>query len=138
MAFTPRSGGGPNRPNQSGMRQTMQNNNKDKEPDFVEKNFEGSIRELNWHLIKEQLVGQNDIKISDDDVKAVVKDSVRMQFAQYGMTNIPDEDLDRYAADIMKRGDNMQGYIDRAIDAKLIEKLKTVVKITKKKKVKIK
>ncbi len=115
------------------LKRVMQNNNKDKEPDFVEKNFEGSIRELNWHLIKEQLVEQNDIKISDDDVKAVVKDSVRMQFAQYGMTNIPDEDLDRYAADIMKRGDNMQGYIDRAIDAKLIEKLKTVVKITKKK-----
>lgn len=115
------------------LKRVMLNNNKDKEADYVEKNFEGSIRELNWHLIKEQLVAQNDIKINDDDVKAVVKEGIRMQFAQYGMTNIPDEDLEHYAADMMKRGDNMQGYVDRAIDNKLIEKLKTVVKITKKK-----
>lgn len=115
------------------LKRIMKNNNKDKDADYVEKNFEGSIRELNWHLIKEQLVAQNDIKISDDDVKAVVKEGIRMQFAQYGMTNIPDEDLDHYATDMMKRGDNMQGYVEQAIDRKLIEKLKTVVKITKKK-----
>ena len=35
------------------LKKVMLNNNKDKSADYVEKNFEGSIKELAWHLIKE-------------------------------------------------------------------------------------
>lgn len=38
------------------LKRIMLNNNKDKGEEFVEKNYEQSIKELTWHLIKEQLV----------------------------------------------------------------------------------
>ena len=38
------------------LKRIMLANNKDKGEDFVEKNYEMSIKELTWHLIKEQLV----------------------------------------------------------------------------------
>ena len=59
------------------LKRVMINNNKDKGEDFVEKNFEGSIKELEWHLIKEQLVAALEIKVEDDDLKNVAKEAVR-------------------------------------------------------------
>ena len=114
------------------LKRIMLNNNKDKEPDFVEKNFEGSIKELKWHLIKEQIVAANNIKIEDADLLQVAKNAVRAQFAQYGMSNVPDDVIDNYANEQMKKRENVEGYVDRAVDVKLTEVLKTVVKLNEK------
>ena len=115
------------------LKRVMLNNNKDKGEDFVEKNFEGSIKELKWHLIKEQLVAAQEIKVEDADLKAVARDAIRQQFAQYGMSNVPDDVLDNYAEEQLKKRENVENFVDRAIDQKLMEKLKTVVKLNEKK-----
>ena len=114
------------------LKKVMLNNNKDKGADYVEKNFEGSIKELKWHLIKEQLVAAQEIKAEEDDLKAVAKEAVRQQFVQYGMSNVPDDVLENYAAEQMKKRENIDNFVDRAVDQKLIEKLKTVVKLNEK------
>ena len=114
------------------LKRVMLNNNKDKGADFVEKNFEGSIKELKWHLIKEQIVAASGIKIEDDDLKAVAKEAIRAQFAQYGMSNVPDDVLENYAAEQLKKRENVDNFVDRAIDVKLIQALKTVVKLNEK------
>ena len=114
------------------LKRVMLNNNKDKGADFVEKNFEASIKELGWHLIKEQLVAANNIKVEDDDLKNVAKEAARAQFAQYGMSNIPDEYLDNYAQEMLKKRENVDGLVDRAVDLKLTAALKGVVKLNEK------
>jgi len=114
------------------LKRVMLQNNQDKGADYVEKNFEGSIKELKWHLIKEQLVAANGIKVEDADLKAVAKDAIRQQFAQYGMSNVPDDVLENYAAEQLKKRETVEGFVDRAVDQKLVETLKTVVKLTKK------
>ncbi|MBR4920370.1 MAG: trigger factor [Prevotella sp.] len=114
------------------LKRVMMNNNKDKGADFVEKNFEASIKELAWHLIKEQLVAAQEIKIEDADLKNVAKEAARAQFAQYGMSNVPEEYLDNYAAEMLKKRENVDGLVDRAVDLKLTEALKGVVKLNEK------
>ncbi len=114
------------------MKRIMLNNNKDKDAKFVDDNYEASIKELTWHLIKEQLVAANEIKIEDADVKAVAKDMARMQFAQYGMNNVPDEYLENYAESMLKDRKNIDNLVDRAVDVKLIAALKGVVKLNTK------
>ena len=114
------------------LKRVMLQNNQDKGADFVEKNFEGSIKELKWHLIKEQVVAANNIKVEDDDLKAVAKEAIRAQFAQYGMSNVPDDVLENYAAEQLKKRENIENFVDRAIDMKLIETLKNVVKLNQK------
>ena len=114
------------------LKRVMIQNNQDKGADYVEKNFEGSIKELKWHLIKEQLVAANEIKVEEADLKAIAKDAIRQQFAQYGMSNVPDDVLENYAAEQLKKRENIDNFVDRAVDQKLVEKLKTVVKLTKK------
>lgn len=115
------------------LKRVMQLNNKDKDADYIEKNYEGSFKELTWHLIKEQLVAATGIKIGDDDVKQAAKEAARAQFAQYGMSNVPEEYLDNYAGEMLKKQENAQGFVDRAIDVKLTEALMKVVKLNEKK-----
>ena len=98
------------------LKRVMLQNNKDKGADFVEQNFEGSIKELAWHLIKEQIVAAQEIKVEDEDVKRVV----------------PDDVLDNYAEEQLKKRENIDNFVDRAVDLKLTEKLKTVVKLDEK------
>ena len=114
------------------LKRVMIQNNRDKGADYVEKNFEGSIKELKWHLIKEQLVAANNVKVEEADLKAVAKDAIRAQFAQYGMSNVPDDVLENYAAEQLKKRENVDNFVDRAVDVKLTEALKNVVKLNAK------
>ena len=114
------------------LKRVMLANNKDKGEEYVEKNYEASIKELTWHLIKEQLVAANGVKIGDDDVKAAAKEAARAQFAQYGMNNVPEEYLDNYAAEMLKKADTVEPLVNRAIDRKLTEALKGVVSFNEK------
>ena len=111
------------------LKRVMLQNNKDKGAEFVEQNFEGSIKELKWHLIKEQLVNACQVKVEDADLKQVAKGAVRQQFAQYGMNNVPDDVLENYAEEQLKKRENIEGYVERAIDVKLMQALKQVVKL---------
>ncbi len=116
------------------LKRVMIQNNKDRKDaeEYVEKNFEASIKELGWHLIKEQLVAAQNIKIEDDDLKQVAKEMARAQFAQYGMSNVPDEYLENYAQEMLKKRENVDGLVDRAVDVKLTAALKNVVKLNEK------
>lgn len=114
------------------LKRIMQNNNKDKGEEFVEKNYEQSIKELTWHLIKEQLVKANGIKIEDADIEETAKEAAKAQFAQYGMNNIPEEYIENYAKDMLKKREYIDSFVDRSIDRKLTEILKNVVKLENK------
>lgn len=114
------------------LKRVMLLNNKDKGEEYVEKNYDESIRQLKWHLIKEQLVAANNIKVEDADVKAAAKEAARMQFAQCGMNNVPDEYLDNYAGEMLKKRDSAAGFVDSAVENKLVQALKGVVTLDEK------
>ena len=113
------------------LKRIMLLNNKDKGEEYVEKNYDESIKQLKWHLIKEQLVAANNIKVEDADVKAAAKEAARMQFAQYGMNNVPEEYLDNYADEMLKKRDSAANFVDSAVEKKLVDALKGVVSLDK-------
>ena len=84
------------------------------------------------HLIKEQLIQAQEIKVNDEDIKETAKEAARAQFAQYGMTNIPEEYIENYANEILKKGESVDALVDRSIDRKLAEALKKAVKLNEK------
>ncbi len=93
----------------------------------VDAQFAKSLEELTWHLIKEQLVEQNGVKVEDEDVKEMAKEVTRMQFAQYGMLNIPDEYLENSVTEMLKKRETVDNLIDRCIEVKLGKALKEKV-----------
>lgn len=114
------------------LKKFMKEQNKEKGEDYVEKNFEKSIEELKWHLIKEQLVAAREIKVNDADVKEQAVKAARFQFMQYGMNNVPEEYLEQYAGEMLKNRDQVNGLVERCIDEKLAQSLKEVVTLNHK------
>ena len=114
------------------LKRVMKSNNQDKDDKFIEDNYAASIKALKWSLIKNELMEANEVKVEKEDVVNVVKDIARMQFAQYGMSNVPEEYLDNYVDKIMKEEKNLESYIERASDIKLAAALKKVVKLNEK------
>lgn len=114
------------------LKKIMKANNPDKEDSFVEENFDKSIQQLKWELIKSKLVAANNVKIEDGDVKAAAVQAARFQFAQYGMNNVPEEYLENFAQQMLKDKNQVNGLIERCIDQKLTATLKNVVTLNHK------
>ena len=106
------------------LKKIMLMNNEDKGESFVEENYEKSLEELTWHLIKEQLVEAFEIKVEQADLLAIAKENTRMQFAQYGMMSLPEEMLENYAKEMLKKKENVEGLVNRAVESKLAAALK--------------
>ena len=114
------------------LKRIMKQNNKDKDQEFIDKNYEPSIKELSWSLIRSKIAVTLGVKIEDEDVKSAAREMAKAQFAQYGMSNVPQEYVDNYADELLKKKEAQQQFVDRAIDAKLVEALKGVVTLNKK------
>ena len=114
------------------LKKVMQLNNPDKDAEFVEKNFAPSIEELKWHLIKEQLSDQFEIKTEQPDVLETAKEVTRMQFAQYGMSNISDEIITNYASEMLKNKQQAEGLVNRTVERKIGAAAKEVVTLVTK------
>ena len=114
------------------LKKIMLMNNEEKGESFVEENYEKSLEELTWHLIKEQLVEAYEIKVEQADILEMAKENTRMQFAQYGMMSIPEEMLENYAKEMLKKKENVEGLVNRAVETKLAAALKAKVSLNNK------
>ena len=98
-----------------------------------EEEFQKSLTELRWHLVKEQLAKKFEVKIDDNDVLNVAKGATRDQFAQYGMANVPEDLLENYAKEMLKQEKTREALINRAVDVKLIQAIKAAVTLNEEK-----
>ncbi|MBQ8335987.1 MAG: trigger factor [Bacteroidaceae bacterium] len=119
--------------NESILRRIMDMNKGEGAESVSEEDFQKSLTELSWHLVKEQLAKKFEIKIDDNDVLGVAKEATRDQFAQYGMANVPDDLLENYAKEMLKQDKTREALINRAVDVKLIQAIKGVVTLRNKK-----
>ena len=114
------------------MKLIMLENNKEKGEEFVSEHYEKSLEELTWHLVKEKLVAANNIKVEQADVNEMAKEATRAQFAQYGMINVPEELLENYSKEMLKKRESVEALVNRVVESKLSEILKGQVTLNHK------
>lgn len=115
------------------LKRIMLNNSKDGDMASVEANYESSVEELSWHLVKEKLVEKYAVKVDDSDIIAQAKEATKSQFAQYGMVNIPDDVLEKYAKEMLQKRETVDNLVNRSIEKRLAAALKSDVKLKIKK-----
>lgn len=106
--------------------------NSERSPEALDKEYPTIIEDLKFHLIKEKLVKDNDIKVEEEDVRAIAVQAARVQFAQYGMAGVPDEMLFSYAEQMLKDKENSRNLVERAVENKLVVYLKSVLGLVEK------
>ena len=98
----------------------------------LEKEFPQMMEGLTWQLIEEKIVAANDVKISEDDIKAEAAQMVKAQMAQYGMANIPEEYLAQYVESIVKDEKQRGQLRDSAVTRKIIDVVRAAVSLDEK------
>ena len=114
------------------LKRSMKLNNENKTDQEIDEQYPKSIEALTWFLIKEKLVKANGIKVEQADVQTMARETTRAQFAQYGMLNIPDELLDNYAKEMLKKKETVENLVDRVMESKLAVALKPQVTLENK------
>ncbi|HQJ21177.1 MAG TPA: trigger factor, partial [Bacteroidales bacterium] len=85
-----------------------------------------------WKLIRNKVARDNNIKIDADDVIKEAENIARRQFYQYGLFYATDEQITKYAKEMINNEEEAQRIADKILEEKALEKLKEMVTIENK------
>ncbi len=97
----------------------------------IDEEYAKARPQLVWQLVSDQIAKDLNVEVTPEDVKGLAKSIARNQFAQYGMPNVPDDVLDRYAEELAggKQGDQVR---QQAFESKLYHAIKNAVTLDEK------
>lgn len=98
----------------------------------IDKDFDAFLQDLCWDTISNSIAKENEINVTDDDIKAEAIVIARQQLRQYGLSNLPDDEMEGFAQRILSDKRQLRGIVDRALGNKVVAFLKTAVKLDEK------
>ena len=93
----------------------------------IESDFDNFMIDLKWQLIKERIVRDNDLKITEEDVRDLAKEMAAAQFRQYGLNNVSDEHLENYADHMLKNEEERRKLVSRKQEDVIVSAIKDKV-----------
>lgn len=101
--------------------------NKELTPETLDKEYDSIRSQLVWDLEKDKLMTQLGVKVEEEDMKQTARLMARNQFMQYGMTNVPEDALERYAGEILKDDKARSSIFNQTTDMKFFDALRNAV-----------
>lgn len=92
----------------------------------IDEAYVGIAPDLKWQLIKERIAEKAEIKIEESDLLDYAKALAANQFAQYGMTNLADEIIEKYAKNLLEDKQQRSNIITQVGDFKLFNAIKAL------------
>lgn len=89
-------------------------------PEQIEKDFPAFEEDMKWQLIKNKIAKENNIEIKEEDVIEHAKEITRMQFRQYGINNMPEEQLQMYAVNMLKKEGDVRKMVEKLMEDKVV------------------
>ncbi|HOK26087.1 MAG TPA: trigger factor [Bacteroidales bacterium] len=102
-------------------------------PEQIEKEFDTFREDLKWQLIRKKIAQDYNIKVTEEEMRKEAEVITRYQFNQYGLFYATDEQISKFAGEMLKKEDDARRIADRILEQKAIEKLKELVTIENKK-----
>ena len=88
--------------------------------------------DLRWQLIKGKISEDQEIKAEPDEITAYAVEDARNRFRQYGMYDVPDDQLKGLAESILANKDEERRLIEQIQENKVINFVKETVKVEEK------
>ena len=99
----------------------------------IEKDWELFILDYKWQMVRSYLMKKYDVKIEEADLLASAKGFAAYQFAMYGMNNVPEEQLEAFAKNILSQEEQGRRILDQVENEKTFAAVREVVSLKKKK-----
>lgn len=103
--------------------------NKKMTAEEVDKEFDTMLKDLKWYIIKDKLAKKADIKVEEADIDNIARKLAKIQWAQYGMLNVPDDMLTNYVAEMKKKPETLKNLAEKALEDKVLAAIKEQVKL---------
>lgn len=99
----------------------------------IDKDWELFIIDYKWQMVRSYLMNKYGVKIEEADLLASAKGFAAYQFAMYGMNNVPDEQLESFAKNILSQEEQGRRILDQVENEKTFAAVREVVTLKKKK-----
>ena len=99
----------------------------------IEAEYDLFAKDFRWNMIRTKLMKDQQLKVTKEDVMKQAKQMAAYQFAMYGMQNVPDEHLTKYAEQML--GDRQQAdrILEKVQDDLVLDYVRNTVTLDKKK-----
>jgi len=101
--------------------------NKELTKEQIEQEFPNFILDLKWQLIKDSIGKENEIKVSAEEADAFAKRLALAQFQQYGMYDVPEEQLESFAKMMLEKPEEQDRIYKKLHEDKVLEVVKDKV-----------
>ena len=99
----------------------------------IEKDWALFIVDYKWQMVRGYLMEKYNVKIEEADLLASAKGFAAYQFAMYGMNNVPEEQLEAFAKNILSQEEQGRRILDQVENEKTFAAVREVVTLKKKK-----
>ena len=99
----------------------------------IEKDWDLFIVDYKWQMVRNYLMNKYEVKVEEADLLASAKGFAAYQFAMYGMNNVPDEQLESFAKNILSQEEQGRRILDQVENEKTFAAVREVVSLKKKK-----
>ncbi|MBR6731567.1 MAG: hypothetical protein IKL91_02520 [Bacteroidales bacterium] len=99
----------------------------------IEKDWALFIVDYKWQMVRSYLMEKYNVKIEEADLLASAKGFAAYQFAMYGMNNVPEEQLEAFAKNILSQEEQGRRILDQVENEKTFAAVREVVSLKKKK-----
>ena len=99
----------------------------------IEKDWDLFIADYKWQMVRNYLMDKYEVKIDEADLLASAKGFAAYQFAMYGMNNVPEEQLESFAKNILSQEEQGRRILDQVENEKTVAAVREVVTLKKKK-----
>ena len=99
----------------------------------IEKEWDLFIADYKWQMVRSYLMEKYNVKVEEADLLASAKGFAAYQFAMYGMNNVPEEQLEAFAKNILSQEEQGRRILDQVENEKTVAAIREVVTLKKKK-----
>jgi len=98
----------------------------------LETEFPAFVEDLKWSMIKNHIISEAKLETNDEEIREQAVWTAQSRYFQYGIYDAPAEQLFRFADALMKNDDEKQHIADVILENKVIDHVKTLVKLDEK------
>ena len=103
--------------------------NKELTLEQIENDFDGFMKDLKWQLIKDSIAKESEIKVTPDEANEFAKKMALAQYQQYGIYDVPEEQLESFAKMIIEKPEEEERIYKKIQEDKVIYEIKQKVTI---------
>lgn len=99
----------------------------------IEREFPAFLEDFRWQMVRGYLAGKYGVKVEEDDMFSAAKSFAAYQFAMYGLSNVPDQQLESYARSVLAQDKERGRIYEQVEEQKVLNAVRADVTLKNKK-----